>query len=190
MDVYPGDFQLGGLSLHWAQGETLQMDNAGLTVLGALHGLLNNERDCFRERARTNDDRRDDNRRIFSVVHAFMVRNDYVVRLVLQTHQAFEEEISRRRASEEEYRHQPVDSPTSKSSEESPPIDSPATEASARDTDSPETATESLPTAVPGLVPVEIHSEGEEALRRRWIPESYPLPLAYSLVGAGRLVGP
>jgi hypothetical protein len=120
----------------------------------------------------------------FSIVHAFLLRNDYLVRLENRMHQAAEEVISARRHLEAEYRSRAGESPASESSGQPTPIDSSATETDARETGPPERAAESPPTGMPAHAHVEINvgsdSEAEEAPQIRSISESYPLPIAYS----------
>ncbi len=70
----------------------------------------------------------------FSIVHAFLVRNDYLVRLENRMHQAAEEEISARRHLQGEYRSQARESPASENAEQPRAVDSSATKTDARET--------------------------------------------------------
>ena len=121
---------------------------------------------------------------IVSIVHAFMVRNDYLVRLENRMQEAAEEETSTRRGVQEIYRPQAGEPPASESSEQPTPASSSATDADASESGTPERAAESPPTAVPALARVEANInfdfQAEGPLQISSISESYPLPLAYT----------
>jgi hypothetical protein len=118
-----------------------------------------------------------------SIVHAFLVRDDYLVRLENRMHKAAEEEAGTRSRLEEEYRSRRGEPPSRQSPEELEYTESSGTDSDARRPNISESAAESSQTAVPALAPVEINvgsgSEAEGSSQKRSISETYPLPIAY-----------
>jgi hypothetical protein len=122
---------------------------------------------------------------IASIVHAFLVRDDYLVRLENRMQEATETGARRRRRLEAQYRLEIGESPQSGSSEQpTPSTESPVTSVGSEEPDTHEKAATSPPDAVPALTPGEVNtgfgSTINGSLQRDSVLDTYPLPVAFS----------
>ncbi len=119
-----------------------------------------------------------------SVVHAFLVRTDYLLRLENRMQEAAETDARLRRRLEGEYRLGAEESPQSESPEQPEPSGSPATGGGSEEPDTHEKAATSPPNAAPAFAPVEAKVSSGSAtdgpLHRDPILDTYPLPIAFS----------
>jgi len=120
---------------------------------------------------------------VASIVHAFLIREDYLMRLENRMQEAAETDARRRRRLEAEHRSKAVDAPQ-RDPEPLEPAASPAISSSPKKPDTQEKAATSLPNTRPTLAPVEAEaassSKMNESLHRDSILDTYPLPIAFS----------
>ena len=121
---------------------------------------------------------------IVSVVHAFLVRNDYLVLLENRIQEAAETEALRRRRLETEYSSRAEEPSPSESSAQPESAESSATGTGPREPVAPETTDKFPSIAVSALAPVKAEagsSSRTDGLAQAYsISESYPLPIAFT----------
>lgn len=130
----------------------------------------------------------------FSIVHALLIRNDYLMSLEnlkgqgvwVEQAREVDRDSSSRHTLEKEDSSRPASAPIGKELKQSSPPEPPeSAEPEGTAEPEPEVPHESVPehppfVGTPDLAPVEVRSEGSNASHELWISESYPLPLAYS----------
>lgn len=122
---------------------------------------------------------------IVSIVHAFLVRNDYLVHLENRMPEAAADDMSTRRRLEEEYGLPTGGSPSNGSSEHPDPTGSSGTDTPTEEQSAAEGTTLAPPaTRTPPLAPVETNAGSDSKAggppERISISDSYPLPIAHS----------